>query len=153
MIDQGEENKPFPTQTIKMTKKNSSPILMSERKKLQGSGLLVALVAAALRRTTLMTTTAIASPKTAALFTWAGDAHAQFAVPHVMSVEHANGLLCLSLIAHFNESEALGLSAITVFNQCHRSYSACLKEQAPQIIFRGRIRQISYIQLGFHFFS
>src|SRR5688572_1736767 len=101
-----------------MVTKNSSPVC-GRGISYQRNGRLVTLVATALRGTTLMTTTAIAIPESTAFFTRAGDAYAQFAIPHVMPIEHTNSFLRLSLIAHFHESEALGLPAITVLNQCH----------------------------------
>src|SRR6266487_1993022 len=96
-----------------------------------------------------MSTATILEPT--AFITWLSHVHPQFAVAQVISIKHANGFLRLHLVAHFHKSEALRLAAIAVLDQRYRGNSARLKEKGPQIIFRGGVRQVTYVQLGFHF--
>src|SRR5512138_3821978 len=102
--------------------------------------ILITFVTTALGRTTRMSTPTVFEP--AALFLRSCNAHAQFPIPKVVSVEHLDGFLCLRLITHLHKSKALGSTAITVLDQSHRRNGPCLKEQASQVIFRGGIRQI-----------
>ena len=110
--------------------------------------ILVALIAATLRWAARMAAAAVS--EAAPFFTRLGNTHPQITVAQGAAVEHLNGFLRFCLIAHFDKSKALRATTITVLDQCNRSDGACFKEQGPQIIFGGRIRQISYIQLGVH---
>jgi hypothetical protein len=50
--------------------------------------------------------TTAAVSEAATLFTGLRNADAQITVPHAASIEHFNGFLRLSLIAHFHKSKA-----------------------------------------------
>jgi hypothetical protein len=127
-------------------KKEFSLMLISGRMIYLQKLWLIPLVAAPLGRTTSVSTTAVSKASAAAaLFAWLRNAHTQLTIAQALSVEHANGFLRLCLISHFDKSEALGSAAIAIFDHRHRSDSSGLKEEGPQLIFRGRIRQISNI--------
>jgi hypothetical protein len=73
----------------------------------------------------------VSTPTPASFFARLGETDTQFTVAHVVSIEHANRFLRFHLIAHFHKSETLRPTAVAIFDECHRSYGSCLREQGP----------------------
>src|SRR3972149_3033445 len=112
----------------------------------------IAPTAAAATTAAINTATTTAEPAAAAaLFARTGQVHGQRALAHLVGVEHANRFLSLGLRGHLDKPEALRLARVAILDHRDRCNRASLCEQRSQLFFAGRVRQITHIQLHFHF--
>jgi len=66
--------------------------------------------------TAAATLAAVATAATAAFLTRTGRTHSQRTVLEFLAIEHADGVLHIRLIFHFNESKSLGSARVAVFD-------------------------------------
>jgi len=80
-----------------------------------------------------------------------GNIDFEFVIGQGIGVEHADRLLCLSLLGHGHKGEAFRLASTLVLDQIDRSNGTGLCEQGIDFILGGRLVQVSYINSGIQF--
>ncbi len=82
---------------------------------------------------------------------WFGNIDLELVVSHGIVVEHADGLVGLSLGGHGHKCKALRHTGALFRGNFHRSDGSGLCEQGLDFILCGRLVQVSYINSNIHF--
>jgi hypothetical protein len=104
--------------------------------------------------TTTVATTATETAATGArtILTRPRHIYRQRPLLKITFVEQADGFLGFLVGFHFYESKTSGTPGVSITHHCHRLDRACLLKQLPQVFIRRVVRQVTNIQLIFHFF-
>src|SRR6185436_1350216 len=88
--------------------------------------------------------------ETLSLLTRPSSIDGQLAIIQIERIEHADRFLRFRLGAHLHKRKTTGAVGVTILDNFRRRHVAGLREQDPQVILGGVVRQVPHVQFGIH---